>query len=398
MITLKNFFKKNWKRILILLILPILLGIIANIMTPGAKKLADTPIPLWIVVIIIIFLLLVVYFLRSNRDFQHKPAQNSVQSLGEVLCYLRKGLENSTAEVWVCLIDKSWFFTLIPSIAICRSRGITINALVESSNLRRRYRLLKLLGGQVIPIAVSKGQYLFSGAVIDPHDSHHGIAIALSIKPQLGSYAQIYECPHDYYAIKSLTTLMNKIRGKEDLIKENEFIPCFEKVSESYIYERLKKIRFYKDATFSFEEVNIEDTHPISTSVQAVKVDQANALISLFKKHHWRLFEPAVVQLANGDKSLLVPPVVEEHEGTLVITEGHSRLFTLRQEGYKKVYVVVVRGVSEQPAQNPINWNKVVKMIEKKDIISAGRARHIETAAHIDVWADPSLDCNEMSE
>ena len=388
--------KKSWlKPILLILVIPLLLSITGNIMTPEVKELASSSVPLWVVVIIIIIPSLIAYFYHAYRNLPKSPAKNSVQSLGEMLCLLQKGLENSTVEVWICLIDKSWFFTLIPSIAMCRSRGIAVTAFVESSNLRRRYRLLKLLGGQVIPVEVSNGHYFFSGVVIDPHDSHHGTAIALSVKPELGSFAQAYECPHDYYAIKSFASLMNKMLGNKGADSKHQYIPEFHKIGESGIYEKLKKVRFYKEATFSFEEINIDNVRPISASVQTVKIRQANALINLYEKNGWRLFEPAAIRLSNNDDSLLVPPVVEVHDGELVIAEGHSRLYALMKKGHRKAYVIVVRGVSEKPAQDPINWKKVDERLEKKDIISAGLARHIETTAHIDVWADPSLDSNE---
>lgn len=92
--------------------------------------------------------------------------------------------------------------------------------------------------------------------------------------------------------------------------------------------------------------------------------------------------------MANGKTSPLIPPVIEIHNGRMYVTEGHTRLHTLREEGIDKVLVAVVRGIDTQLPTEPCSWRNVAVVDDKKEKGNPKLARYIETGTHQGVWSD----------
>lgn len=170
------------------------------------------------------------------------------------------------------------------------------------------------------------------------------------------------------------------------------YTPTIVEASDEELISRLRNVKFYRNSQISIEDVKIEDVNPVSSFVVRYKLNHAYKLIQLYEEKDWKLFRPSGIKLANGNISLIVPPVIEEHDGHLYVYEGHSRLYMLKEMGHKKVKAVVVRKVSAELPMKPTTWRKVKIVDEKIELRNVQLARYIETTVHSEVWSGQSVD------
>lgn len=76
------------------------------------------------------------------------------------------------------------------------------------------------------------------------------------------------------------------------------------------------------------------------------------------------LFRPVVVRIGDLTR-LVIPPVVEEHEGQLVLFDGTHRVWVARYKGMPNIDVVVVRGVGLPLPSKPVSWERVTQRDDK---------------------------------
>jgi hypothetical protein len=142
--------------------------------------------------------------------------------------------------------------------------------------------------------------------------------------------------------------------------------PEIDNETEQSILDRMKKITFYRDASFEFREVTIDEIIPVSSFVEKFKLNQAREIFQMYKRKNLPMFHPIAIKFANGSSSTILPPVLEEKNGRLYVAEGHSRLYYLwKQDCKSKVRVIVVQGVDKFFTTIPTVWDKVILSPDK---------------------------------
>ena len=83
---------------------------------------------------------------------------------------------------------------------------------------------------------------------------------------------------------------------------------------------------------------------------------------NLFIENNRIAFEPASVKFADGQLSIVTPPVVERIGSQHIIIEGTTRCTVLRDEGVTEIRCVVARDVAKPlPAERiPMNQIRVI--------------------------------------
>ena len=76
------------------------------------------------------------------------------------------------------------------------------------------------------------------------------------------------------------------------------------------------------------------------------------------------LFRPVVVRVGHLTR-LVVPPVVEEHEGQLVLVDGTHRVWLARYKALPNIEIVVVRGVELPLPSKLVSWERITQRDDK---------------------------------
>jgi hypothetical protein len=343
---------------------------------------------LWPIGLAALIGLLLIFATRRRRPQSADVA--SLENNGQFYEKIQSQLCAAKREVVVVGLEKEWVFPLVVSVAIARSRNCKISVGFFHEN-HERYRLLELLGCEVVKLVSEKESDRFVGVLSDPDDILNCRATVRTARQSETIYGRHYFSALDYWAI---TASNAHIRGVLRSHNQNasasiasRHAPQFVEVADADVLALLKNVRFYDRAQLSFQDVVIAETRPVSSFVSRFKLNQVQSIIRLYEEKGWALFRPCGVTLANGNTSPLIPPVVEEHDGSLYVAEGHTRLFLLRRKGIKTVRAVVVRGVETDLPMTPTTWRRVDIVDDKREKGDPRLARYIETSTHSGVWA-----------
>lgn len=340
--------------------------------------------------LILIPLIGYIVYLHLCRETTHPSAVVSIENAGQYYQQIQAQFISAKQHIVVVNLEKDWVFPLIVSLAIARSRNCAVSV-IYSQEPHERYRLLELIGCEVVKITSKTEKDHFVGVLSDPD---HLINCRATIRTaSLGEavYGRYYFSAFDHYVISASWSHLKNIMRSIALEPQQtalplKYLPTFVEVSNEEIITRLKTVRFYNHAQISMQEVHISDTRPVSRFIPRFKYYQVQEIIRLYQEKGWALFRPSGFVLASGKTSILVPPVLEEHEGVLYVAEGHTRLYAMLESGQKTIFAIVVRGVSTSLPMEPTTWGKVTLVDEKKKEGDIKLARSIETCTHARVW------------
>lgn len=325
---------------------------------------------------------------------QHRPHAADVVSIdnaGEFFEKIQGQLTSAKRDIIAVGLEKDWVFPLVISIAIARSRNREISV-AYFQEFHERYKLLELLGCNVVKLLSDKERDRFCGVLSDADDILNCRATVRTARKSEAIYGRHYFSALDFGVISASTShlraLLRGVSPSPTPPVENKYVPQFVEVAESEVLSRLKAVRFYDRAQFSFQDVSVADTHPVSSFVSRFKLNQVKDIIRLYEEKGWALFRPSGITLSNGKTSILVPPILEEHDGAFYVAEGHTRLFALRDMGIRTVRAVLIRGVSAELPMTPTTWRKVSVLSEKREKGNPQLARYIETGMHAGVWGE----------
>ncbi len=357
----------------------------------GAMSLAKTVLSaayeveislVWSLLLLLPLTWFAVLAMRPNTP--HAADVVSIDNSGQFFEKIQSQIVGAKREVIAIGLEKDWVFPMIPSIAIarCKDRTISVGYFDE---FHERYRLLEMLGCQVTKLDSQQERDRFCGLLSDPEDILNCRATVRTARKNEAIYGRHYFSALDFGVIlASCLHLRNLLPDDRGVAASH--IPELVEVEETVVLALLRAVRFYDRANFAFEEVSISDTRPVSSYVSKFKLQQASDIVQLYDERGWSLFRPCGMTLQNGNTSVWVPPVLEEHDGELYIAEGHSRLFTLRKRAIKSVRAIVVRGVAADLPMKPTVWRKVSVVDEKREKGNPQLARYIETSTHLGVW------------
>ncbi|HMT09673.1 MAG TPA: hypothetical protein PKA82_16865 [Pyrinomonadaceae bacterium] len=355
-------------------------------------------VPLWIVLlqIVLVFVALIILIPRLRTVSSDKSTL--LENKGQYYERFQNILVTAQKEILLTGLEKDWIFPLFLSLFTARNKGVAVKVIYYNDEHERHY-LLKLLGCKVYRANPGVKESSFQAVIADPNEIFHCRAIIRNPREKgKDTYGRYYFGSHDYFAIRSLAILFERLKeeSEERFADETHGEPQLEELKEDFLFQRLKRVKFYTNAELSLEEVNPFEVLPTSGFVVPFKLNQVREVLRIHKEEGWSLFKIYGVKLGNGNVSVVVPPVVEEHDGRFYLAEGHSRFYTARQMNIKSVIAVVVRGVKEPLPRRPTKWSLVEVADEKKDTRDIELARYIESHAHYGTWSRASQDEIEM--
>lgn len=361
----------------------------------ASAKIMNYPVPLWSLLLLLVGLILVAVLIvaRMRKDKPNEDA-SLILNRGQFYGRLQEMLVNARKRVLIIGLEKEWIFPLVISIFVARDKDVTIDV-INYSTYHERYRLLELLGCNVYHADREKLKLPIEGVLADPKQILFCCAALHNPREKENIYGKYYYGSLDHFAIRStyeqscaIVECASKSSDGNETLNEAQqnFAPEMVPVKEEELISRMKSIRFYGSASIKFEDVLVDDVYPVSNYVVKFKLVQILELMRIYKEKGWELFHPCAIKLKNGNESIVIPPVIEEHDGKLYIAEGHSRFYILRQKGMKTVKAIVVRGVVKDLPLKPTTWKKVEVVDEKHEHRTLELARHIETTVHQNVW------------
>jgi len=364
---------------------------------PFVSALLNYPIALWIAALnISVVITLFVVMLRTKRARIIHVNDGLIRNRGHFYSRLQEMIVNARKRVIVLGLEKDWIFPLVISIFVARSKGVAIDVVYYEA-YHERYRFLELLGCNVYHADREKVELPIEGALSDPEQILFCCAALCNPRGKESVYGKYYNGTVDHFAIRASYQLARNIieRALEDASSDEqsrtasgEFVPEVILVPEEELIRILHNVRFYGSATITIDNANVNDIRPVSDYIVNFKLQQIKEMIYLYNQRGWPLFVPCAIRLGNKNASIVVPPIVEEHDGTLYIAEGHTRMFALRDMGIKQARVVIVRGVKKALPLEPTTWSKVTVVDEKYEHRNTELARHIESTVHQGTWSE----------
>jgi len=315
-----------------------------------------------------------------------RPDVASILTEGQFLERFHIFLVSARDCIRVVGLTKDWIFPLVLSVFAARRRGVKIEVMCIDGT-HERYRLLEYLGCTVHRVA----SVPVSGVLSDAGDILHSrVAMECPRRQRENIFGRYYYGSLDWHAINSVDTRFSAAIPTTDraLAVGDAYVPDLVEVQDDLLVERLSRVRAYDGSKIALEDVAIGTLFPVSTQVLKYKLLQVEHLLHMYQSRGWSLFRSCGIELKNGEISLLVPPVIEEHDGKLCIAEGHTRLYRLRQKGVTTVRVAVVRSVAQRLPMPPGKWSDVEVTDDKTERRDAQFARYIETTTHKNIWLE----------
>ena len=255
----------------------------------------------------------------------------------------------STPQNGVVIVDRDtrWIWDLFPIVLHWRSLGYPVSVVTEKpasakqADEARRRTLLVGLGCEIVEASV-KQRFL----VLNPDTAVDTIAFQFEHERHYVATRRTRSAdPANLAEIdKQLLTYGLKFKSIANS-------PKIGKASEDEIVQKLTSSNgpsAYQQTgvTMRMEDVILEQSSSISISARAYRFRQTEHIISLLSKNSIPLFEPAAVEFANGARSLITPPVVEERGGRFVFIEGNTRALHSFCRNQNTIRCLVVRGVT----------------------------------------------------
>jgi hypothetical protein len=106
--------------------------------------------------------------------------------------------------------------------------------------------------------------------------------------------------------------------------------------------------------------VEVAHIRPLCLNVRLGRLGAACQLVQSALVNGVDLFAPVRVRpQPEAGRRLIPPPVVEVHDGRMILIDGHHRLFAVRLAGVSAVKVVLVRGDLPELPADPVDWADV---------------------------------------
>jgi predicted acylesterase/phospholipase RssA len=310
------------------------------------------------------------------------------------LCRITEFSSQPLSRVVICENDTDWVYRLFPTILSLREMGTPIEVILPEGGDDEKhgpYRrgLLQALGVRLTTLP-NKSTAPLRATIMLPNDSAHTRAlIGVRKDPKVEADSMIYE-GHLDEGVLGLTLEKMDLLIANHSQTQSAGPPTLIKVMDSDVLNPLRKLYQYSGShvSLSIEEVRVDRLLATSRLTREFKYNQIKYLVDLYRKLGLRLFEPTAVLFANGMKSIVTPPVVEEVADGFVLIEGSTRATFCRDDGIQTFSCVVARGVREPlPSklfkfENVRLTGKALPPNERYEGFSYDQFRHIERAVH----------------
>ena len=101
------------------------------------------------------------------------------------------------------------------------------------------------------------------------------------------------------------------------------------------------------DVSITPELIDVAEVMVLNRYLRTHKYKQVQHLHEAYQQFELTPFETASVCIEGQEVSIMTPPIVEEHNGDLVVIEGNTRIFYCLRNDIARLQALVVRGVAD---------------------------------------------------
>lgn len=126
-----------------------------------------------------------------------------------------------------------------------------------------------------------------------------------------------------------------------------------DKTEPEELYERLKSIDEYKNASFEIKRCALKDLRFLKDTVRSLKYKELRHIQKLYHKANVTpMYSPAMLIMGDGKKSLMTPIVVEDQgENGMVVIKGNARCLKAHHAQEADITCLIVTGCDSIPSQ-----------------------------------------------
>lgn len=136
------------------------------------------------------------------------------------------------------------------------------------------------------------------------------------------------------------------------------------KIDVDVMVQKLKTVAQYQQSTITFRKVSVHELCFMHDFVYGYKYRAMDELVTLYGNASLEVFSPAEFVLADGKTSIITPPIVELHDGEMVVISGLTRLFYAYKQNVTEVIVAIVEDCEDE---TPANGRFKVNELRIKD-------------------------------
>lgn len=167
--------------------------------------------------------------------------------------------------------------------------------------------------------------------------------------------SHFYNRDEDCFHLQSSTEkLIDMSTLESPSLMSFDFKISLTKICPNSLFEMLSSIPFYNNATFSLEEIQPSELYIMSQYVAHHKYLNATQINRMYDIAECDYYEPAELNIANGKKSIVVPPICELRGDQLVVIDGKARCYFAFRHGIKSLKVIIVRNVTARLSSKEI--------------------------------------------
>ncbi|WP_414441211.1 patatin-like phospholipase family protein [Burkholderia sp. 22PA0106] len=295
--------------------------------------------------------------------------------------------------------DTYWLDHVFPSLLLLARRKVAVTAVVPlisqlQDNIRqqetRRRQLLRLLGATVTETPECLP---FTGFAFDLETDR--ASTILTYLPEDARTNSRYEDEKvRLYTADSDPVVLDMLAGQASAHTKAAVSSSlnleYEVCAERKLIDRLRRVPAYEQASIRMQSVQVtRDIVVMQKRIKEFKALQIRSFMSDLADRGRNFFGLMQVQLADANSSIVTPPVLERHSGTLVLIEGNTRLHHCFTNGIDEVEAVVIEGVTDSlPSDGRFSLGNLrlvsstISIPNNYQNYKASEYRHIERAVH----------------
>ena len=345
------------------------------------------------------------YFWESvnsqSNDISVNALNKNINSYEQMYSLIATYSNNIVSEVFVSCSNTKWVWILFPTILKwlnCNAPVVVYAPIIKEedpSNFAKEERTRRLLLKRLGVLVEDKGDPNVNGFFLQ-----HKIkgetrwqGVFYTERPSVDNHnVKLFQegCYYDHKLDgKAIEAWVGKLRIKKEQTNWPKLRNLFLRpLDDETIVTNLQELQYYKNATMTYQTVNIEELLFLNHHIRLEKYRQIGILFDLYGKYNIPLFKASELLLLEKNTNIIGPIVLEEHSGFLYVMEGNTRLAYAYHHGIKEIMALVVKGVDTQlpvcPDFVPCGINRVLITDKKQDVNEGCHKyfRHIEAQLH----------------
>lgn len=140
-------------------------------------------------------------------------------------------------------------------------------------------------------------------------------------------------------------------------------IMSLEKCTDKQIKELTNCLQRYfpKSSKWKIDEVRTSEIVPLCKNVYTERLKFAEKSIITCEKYKIPLLYPYIVTYKNGNKHIVVPPIVELRGQSLYLGDGMHRVYSLIERNIESVYLMITYDCTLPLPGKPQVWDNIKK-------------------------------------